>query len=263
MCNPKKVMIHLARSIEGAWRRTVEQAATVEGEASELGRITAEVRLDEEMGETALEMLESVLENGFEDFEPWDRDDRGRLVREVENALLAFDPSTGTLTVEARLTETLTAEERAQAVAEGFTAGEVAVEAVGRYYDDGWGGRTREKALEEAHASGEKQLDQAADALHREQNPEAFAEAESRARQEAARLAEEKLEQAKSDARIAMRTRLQKTLHDSEQRVHRIMNRAVGEAYRQSLYRIVQQSGGKVLRDEKTGSVIDMELELY
>ena len=263
MCNPKKVMIHLARSIEEAWRRTVVQAASAEGEATELGRIVAEIRLDEEMGETALEMLESVLENGFDDFEPWARDDRGRLFREVENAVMIFEPGTGALTVEARLAETLTAEERAEAVAAGFTAGEVAAEAVARYYDDGWGGRTRERALEEAGEKGERQLDEAAEVLHREQNPEAFAEAEARAREKAGLLAGEKLERMKTDARRSMRTRLQKTLHDSEQRVYRIMNRAVGEAYRQSLLRVVEESGGRVLRDEKTGSVIDMELELY
>ncbi len=45
--------------------------------------------------------------------------------------------------------------------------------------------------------------------------------------------------------------------------LYHVMNRAVGEAYRQTLHRLVRENGGRVLTDEKTGSVINMEMELY
>ena len=51
MCNPRRVMIQLARAIEEAWRTTVEQAATATGEVQELARITADIPLDAEMGD--------------------------------------------------------------------------------------------------------------------------------------------------------------------------------------------------------------------
>ena len=71
MCNPRKVMIHLARCIEEAWRRTVERTAEARGEVAELARVTADVPLDAEMGDLALDMLERVLSGEFEGFEPW------------------------------------------------------------------------------------------------------------------------------------------------------------------------------------------------
>ena len=41
------------------------------------------------------------------------------------------------------------------------------------------------------------------------------------------------------------------------------MNRLVGEAYRRSLIHLVETEGGRVLRDERSGSVINMEMELF
>ncbi len=44
MCNPRKVMIHLARCIEQAWRRAVEQTAEASGGVAEMACITAAAR---------------------------------------------------------------------------------------------------------------------------------------------------------------------------------------------------------------------------
>ncbi len=263
MCNPRKVMIHLARSIEGAWRRTVEQAASATGEVNELGRINAEITLDDEMGPAALEMLGQVLADGFDGFEPWDRDSLGCYRRDLGDVTMVFNPETGRLNVEAGLTEMITAEARAGAEACGFTVGDVAAEAMGQYYDDGWGGRTREKAEQEAHEQAERRLQEAVDALHREQNPEAFAKAETEAQNQAQEAARQALESRQTQVRTAMRQRLQSILSEAEERVYLMMNRAVGEAYRQTLHRLVRKNGGRVLTDEKTGSVINMEMELY
>ncbi|MDM8523559.1 hypothetical protein QUF80_09335 [Desulfococcaceae bacterium HSG8] len=263
MCNPRKVMIHLARSIEEAWRRTVEQTASAEESVSEMGRISADIRLDEEMGDVALEMLGQVLAEGFEEFEPWQRDSLGHYRRNLDDVTLAFDPDTGRLTVETRLTEQVTAEARASAEACGFTLGEVAAEAVGRYYDDGWGGRTREQAEEEAAELAEHRLEQAIEALRRRQNPEAFAEAEAQAQSRAHELAQQELEALQSQVREALQGRIRNILSDARRQVHHIMSRAVGEAYRQTLHRLVRENSGRILTDERTGSVINMELELY
>ena len=61
------------KSIEQAWRRTVQRSAETSGDVSELGRLTANVQLDAEMGGMALQMLERVLCGEFEGFEPWQR----------------------------------------------------------------------------------------------------------------------------------------------------------------------------------------------
>jgi Skp family chaperone for outer membrane proteins len=176
---------------------------------------------------------------------------------------LLYHPDTHQLTVETRLAELVTAEAQGAAEASGVTAGEVAVEAVGKYYEDGWGGRTEERALEEAQAEAEEKLAQAVDALHREQNREVIEAAEAEARAEAEVRARETLAEKQAEVRAALRGQLQATLARAEERVYHTVNRAVGEAYRQTLRQLVLESGGRVLMDEQTGSVINMELELY
>jgi len=256
-------MIHLARSIEESWRRTVEQAATASGEVAELARINAEVRLDEEMGEVALQMLERVLAGEFEGFEPWQRDSLGQYHRELEGVTLIYNSQNHQLMIESQLTELVTAEASATEEVGGFTVGAVAVEAVGRYYHDGWGGRTKERALEEAQRQAEERLNEAIESLHEQQHADEIAEAEAQAQREAEERAAQELERLQAEAREALRERLQIILAQAEERVYHVMNRAVGEAYRQTLHQLVRESGGKVLMDEQTGSVINMELELY
>ena len=186
MCNPRKVMIHLSRAIEEAWRTTVEEAAGAEGEVRELARLNIDIPLDAEMGDLALQMLERIMAGEFEGFEPWDRDTQGNFRRELGDVVLVYHPGSRQLAVEAALTEAIDVEVRATAEAHGFSVGEVAVEAMAGYYDDGWGGRTEERAREQAQADAEQKLAAATEALHREQNAEALAEARVRAQQQAA-----------------------------------------------------------------------------
>ena len=262
MCNPRKVKIHLSKSIEQSWRQSIEQAVSVSDEITELGTINADIRLDIEMGDAALEMLESVMAGEFNYEDPWETDSSGCFIKNLGDVMVIYDPGTHCLNVQAQLTEALSAEAIATAEVCGFTVGEVAVEAIGQYYDDGWGGRTQDVALEKAHEKAEKELELAIEALHRQQNPEQFEQAETDASDTARKNAEIKLEEMKENARIALRERLKTILYGAEQRVHHIVNRAVGEAYRQTLRKVVLESGGKVLIDEKTGSIINMELEL-
>jgi len=263
MCNPRKVMIHLARSIEEAWRRCVEQTATATGTVRELARITAHIALDAEMGDLALSMLERVLAGEVEGFTAWTRDSLGHYRRDLDTVTLIYNPDTHQLAVEARLTELVSTAARAAAEASGFTVGEVAAEAIGCYYDDGWGGRTEANATTEATTEAEAKLAAALEALHREQNAAAFTQAEAEAQAQAEAAAAEALAATQAEVRTALRTRLQLTLANAQEQVRDLMNRAVGEAYRQALLQLVLDNGGRVLMDETTGAVMNLELELY
>lgn len=263
MCNPRRVMIHLSRAIEEAWRTTVEQAATVQGEVQELARVTADIPLNAEMGDRALEMLERVMQGEFDEFEPWDRDEEGNYRRDLGEVILIYHPGSHQLIVEASLTEQISAEARATAEAGGFTVGEVAVEAVGRYFDDGWGGRTEEYARREAQSSAERKLQEATEALHRQQHATEIDAAQSEARAQAEVRASAELEQLNHKTREALRERLQAILANAQDRVRHTMNRMVGEAYRRTLIELVQRNRGRVLTDERSGSVINLELELF
>lgn len=263
MCNPRRVMIHVNRNVEEAWRRTVERASTVSDSVVELSRVTAQVSLGDEMGDAALLMLARVLAGEFPGHAAWDRGADGVFRRELEGVVVTYDPSTHQLSIEAQLAETISAEARAAAEASGFTVGEVTVEAMGSYYDDNWGGRTREVAMAEARQTAEGKLAAAIDALHRQQHREAFERAEAEAEERAAALAREELESRRGAVREALRERLRATMADAEDRATQLLNRAVGEAYRQTLLQLVRNNGGRVLQDVSTGSVVSMELELF
>ncbi len=263
MCHPRRVMIHLAQAIEEAWRTTVEQTATAEGEVQELARLTANIPLDAEMGDRALQMLERILQGEFEEFEAWTRDDEGNYCRDLGQVTLIYRPGTHQLVVEAGLTEQIEAQVQATAKAGGFTVGEVAVEAIGRYYEDGWGGRTEARARQEAQTQAEQKLAEAAEALHRRQHAAEIEAATAQAQAQAETAAAEELARLQTEARQALRQRLQSTLAEAEERVYHTMNRLVGEAYRRTLIQMVQENGGRVLTDERTGSVINLELELF
>lgn len=263
MCNPRRVMIHLARCIEEAWQQTIEATAAESGEVAELARLSADVPLDAEMGDMALEMLEQVLGGEFEGFTPWDRDSLGHYRRDLGDVTLVYDPEQHRLHIETHLAEMVSAEAHGAAEASGFTVGEVTAEAIGKYYEDGWGGRTKERAVAEAESEAEHKLSEAMDALHREQNAPAFEAAEAEAQAEAQARARQALARRQAEVRAALRERMQVTLAQAEERVYHVMNRAVGEAYRQTLRRVVRENGGRILKDEETGSVINMELELY
>jgi hypothetical protein len=274
MCNPRKVMIHLTRSIQEAWRQTVLGAATVSEEVTELASLNAEVRLDEEMGDMALQMLERVLAGEFEGFDPWERDSLGQYRRELDEVMLIYNPDNHQLTAEAQLTQLVTAEAQGTAEASGVRVQDVTIEAVGRYYDDGWGGRTKEVALKEAEKKAEVRMTKTIEELERRQRQKeltdtdgrpalSLADAEDQAQSQAEASARQELSRLQGEVSDALRERVQIVLAQAEAQVYYVMNRAIGEAYRQSLRQLVLDSGGRVLRDEQTGSVINMELELY
>ncbi len=262
MCNPRRVMIHLARQVEEAWRRSVTQTATDEGAARELARVSADIPLDAEMGEPALDALEQVLRGEFPGFTPWEEQTDGTFRRPLGEVTLTFDPRTRCLTMETALTEWVTAEASAAAEASGFTVGEVAAEAMATWFDDGFAGRTEDRAREEARAAAEKRMNEAIEDLHRRRNPEAFAAAEESARKAAEANAAEALQSAQAEVRSAMRERMRQTLAAAEDQAFHVIHRAVGEAYRQTLLKLARDNGGTVIQDEAAGGVIQMTLEM-
>jgi Skp family chaperone for outer membrane proteins len=167
------------------------------------------------------------------------------------------------LYVETQLSEMVTAEARAAAEVSGVTIGEVIVEAARNYYDDGWGGRTHQVALDEAQAEAERRLAGAIHSLHQEQHAQELQQAEAQARAEAEARAAEELARRQAETRQALRQQMQVAMAQAEDRVYHVINRAVGESYRQTLRQLVLNNGGRIISDQQTGSVINLELELY
>ena len=262
MCNPRRVMVHLTETVEAAWRETITRMAQAEGEVRELARLTADIPLDAEMGDLALAMMERLMRGEYAEYEAWAQDEDGNFRGQLEGVTLIYTPGSRQLVIEARLAEQISAAAEAAAEAAGFTVGEVAVEAVGRYYEDGWGGRTEERARHEAQAEAERRLVDARAALHREQHAAELTAATTQAETAAAARAAAALEVVREETRAALRQQLQVIMADAQDAVYVTMNRLVGEAYRVSLIELALQNGGRVVSAERSGSVINLELEL-
>jgi len=254
-------MIHLTRSIEQAWRRSVEQTEELQSTLCETGRLSATISLNQEMGEQALVMLEKVLSGTFEQVAAWDRDESGNFVRTIDNVLIRYHPDSHNLQIEAQLIQNISSTARATQELCGFTIGDVAAEAVKQYFDDGWGGRTKEKAEKEALVAANQRLDEAIEQLHRDQNELAFQTAENQAKQKAHQLAQETLSQRAAETRKTMQDQLTLMLHHAMDTARYEMNIAIGEAYRQTFIMLALNNNGKIISNVNTGRVIQMELE--
>ena len=262
MCNPRKVMINLSKRIEEAWRQSVEETEQCDANICETGRLNANILLNSEMGPQSLIMLERVLSGEFDDFPAWDRDESGNFIRNLDDVVIRYSPENTSLQIEAKLLEKISAKATATQELCGFTAGEVASEVVTHYYDDGWGGRTKDKVEKEAKIQAEKRLDDAINQLHREQNKEAFTIAEKKAKDEATNKAKQKLVKLANETRKAMQENLKIILHNAVSSARYEMNIAIGEAYRQTFLALVEKNHGSVISDTKTGRVMELEFEL-
>ena len=163
----------------------------------------------------------------------------------------------------ARLEEMLSAEAAAAAEICRVTTGTIAFEAVGHYYDDGWKGRTEERALKEAEEQVEIRFERALEELKKAQ-PESAAENELRLSltAEAQAAVTKDMAEKRAALRLELRHKLQVQLARQQQNAFHEINRVVGETYRQTLRRLVLENGGRVISDRKSGSVIELELEL-
>ena len=262
MCNPRKVMIHVAQSIEEAWKKTISEYVAAGEEVGQLASIAANIELDREMGEAALEMLEKVLAGEFPDHEAWSRNEEGNFIKELDEITLCYQPHSRQLTMTAQLSRMANAEAETAAEVCGITIGEIAFSAIGHYYEDGWKNRTQEKALDEARLQADIRLARALHELHEEQQQEKISSKREDLQQEALNQALEKLDEIKQEVRIALRQQLQAQLASNRQEAFYTINRAVGEAYRQTLCKLVLDNGGRIISDRQSGTVIDLELEI-
>ncbi len=263
MCNPRKVMIFLARKIEEQWRQTVRESHGCRQEVGEAAVMTVEINLEAEMGDLALAMFGRVLAGEFAGFSAWEKDDAGNLVRQLDDVRLVYRPAEAVLQLEASRSRLVQAQASGEATASGRVDGTLAASAAGRYYDDGWGGQTAAWAAATASRRAASQLAAAEESLRSHQQAEALFAASRSAGREAERQATAALAEKTTAARRELRQELRDELARVEERVFAELNRAVGEAYRQTLRHLVLSNGGRIIADEQTGAVINMELELY
>lgn len=171
MCNPRRIRVTATRQLNQAWEREVSR--TVELQQQVIGEARVRQPLDATLGTPALRALESAL---VADDSDWREVEEGYRY-DVEGGYVIYLVDEQALEIVAALPDEVQTSAQASRRLEGTVNTEISAEGEGRYYDDGWGGRTKKVAEREAQIAAQQQLDN----MSRAQIERAENEAEARA----------------------------------------------------------------------------------
>ncbi|MET9732493.1 hypothetical protein ABZZ79_18150 [Streptomyces sp. NPDC006458] len=262
MCNPRRVRVEATREVVEAWELELERRASASDS------VVSELEITHPFGGTLGPRTREVFERALSTAEGW-RTENDSHLRDLTDGQVRYVPATGELVVTARLEDVATAEGQASAQLRGSVSDRTTGQGEGRYYTDGFGGRTREVAEREAQSAAE------ADALRRareltgrlraradQESAAAARQAESRVQQEAdadarARLAEES-ERVRAELDARNRERIGRLGQDGL----RAVNGVLATAYRRALLDFARQRGATGIREDESEGGIDIEFEL-
>jgi hypothetical protein len=238
MCNPRQVRVRATHRLAEAWQDEIRRQVTVSGEAR--GRASLREPLDASLGAPVLAALEQVMA----DSPDWEEVDGG-FRRRLDGGYVQYHADTRELEIVAEVAEAIQAAGVAGRTIDGILDEEVEIEGVGRYYDDGWGGRTEARARREAEAD----LDEA--------RLRAGVERRAAARDAATREHAAELDAgARADAMAAA------VLASIGVQGRAFLNQALAQAYRDAILAFARSRRAEGIRMSESGGVLDIEFEM-
>jgi hypothetical protein len=259
MCNPRRVLVRLAQEVREEWSRTVDAHVTEQTEIAAQATLETQIDLAAELGDIALHELRALLQEGYGGWQAA----ADAFTLDLENGItLRYTPETGRLEVLARLNETVEAAASASGSASGLAEGNVEVEGVGRYYDDGYGGATEETARRMADLDAQRRMAAAQRQFVEEQQRDALEAVHQQAEADARAVAQARLAEEAERRQAMLQDQLETLLHESEEQVQAAIGTLLGQTYRRAIVRMAQEGGGEVVRDEEQGAVIELEVRI-
>lgn len=261
MCNPRRVRVQATRKIAEAWRAEINQAATARGDVSSEARLVQSI--DDLLPEPARRAFEQAMRSSPDWLLAGDE-----YHRTVPGGTVVYRPDSGELEIVIQLSVAIEAVGHAKLVAEGQVTDEVSTEGIGTYYDDEWGGRTKETAKQEAEHAANLQLDQMAAKraarLKREAEDKARHEMKKQTREaaaEAKRSAEQQLTLQASEMQTGLDARAGEQLEEVQEETLKGIFQLVATGYSSALQAYAAQYGENLQVSEEDG-VITLEFEL-
>lgn len=261
MCNPRRITVQARRRIAEAFRAEIRRAFTAHGDVS------AEARLEQQIDDLLPGPARTAFEQAMTDDPEWIWSD-GEYHRTVPGGSAAYRPDTGDLVIVVSLRQAIEAVGEAVLEAGGEVSEEVSTDAEGFYYDDGWGGRTQERAEREARAAAEKSLDQVAErrlaALRERAEESARAELHGRsgeAEEQARRTAEQQLTTRAAAVRGELDEEAAKQLEVVQAEILQGIFQTVAAGYSRALQAYATQHGENLRVNESDG-VIEIQFEV-
>ncbi|HLX10925.1 MAG TPA: molecular chaperone DnaJ [Thermoanaerobaculia bacterium] len=256
MCNPRKITVTATRELAEAWQREVSRTAALSAEV--LGEARVSQHVDESLGGPALQALEAALGGGDSGWR--EVEDGYRL--DVEGGYAVYHVDERTLEIVAVRQEVVEATGEARAVLQGEVRDSLSAERQAGYYEDGYAGRTRERAEAEANQAAQRGLDAAARERIEQAGTaaEAAADSELRARAEAA--ARTRLEQAAAAQREELDRQAATHLAAVGLRCRQAFHALLARAYRDAILAYARRHGAEGVQCQENGDVLEIEFQL-
>lgn len=256
MCNPRRIEVTATRQVAEAWEREVRRAASLSGSVTGEARICQQ--LDASIGAPALAALERALEAGIAGWTVMDNGYR----RDVDGGYVVYSLASRTLEIVATASDIVHGQAEVRARLSGRVEEALLSRGEGRYYDDGYGGRTQERARKEAQKAAEaglgaqlharlegemKAAEQAADSGLRA-DAEAAAQADYAARAEERR---EALARQAADRLAAVGVQARRAFHG-----------VLALAYRDALLALARRRGAQSIQCNESGDMLEIDFML-
>ncbi len=256
MCNPRRIRVTATRQLNEAWQREVSR--TVELQEQVIGEARVRQPLDSTLGTQALRALESALAS---DDSGWRQVAEGYRY-DVEGGYVIYLVEARALEIVATLEDQVHISAQETRTLAGAINTEVATEAEGSYYDDGWGGLTAEVAQQAAQTAAQRQLDQIARSqIEQAQNQ---AEAQVAADMEAAvrNQAQIQLQQQAAERQAVLSNQARQHLDTVGLRCRQAFHRLLARAYRDAILAYARRNGADNIQYSEENNIIDIEFSL-
>lgn len=250
MCNPRRVHVVATRTVVEAWQSEVRRTASVSD------TVNSEVRIARPFGSTLGERTRAVFEQALAADPQWQEAD-GVHRLPLEDAEVTYRPSTGELTITARLRSTITAEAEASEDLHGVEQDVATGSGFGSPY--GEADRAARSDAERNAAAMRDRLRQRADTAARE----AAEAAADRVQARAERAARSDLDARRAEEQQALDEQNRNRLNELGQAGMNAVNAVLGQAYREALLVYAREHGATDIRvDDSEDGVLDMEFQV-
>jgi len=256
MCNPRRIRVRATRELAEAWEQEVRRQVTRQGSA--VGEVRVREPLESSVGGPTLTALTAVLSRT----EGWAQDADGRFHHQVSGGHISFDPDNRELEIVARESADVTATGEAAATVHTQLSERLEAEAEGRYYSDGYGGRTRVVAEREAHRDAERSLSAAAERRRAEALAATDREAGEALRQQAEHDADSALAAAMAARSEELRAQAAASLTAIGIEGRNLFHQALAQAYQDAILAYARARHADNIRCADSGGVLEIEFDM-
>jgi hypothetical protein len=256
MCNPRRIQVSVTRRLNEAWQREVSRNVSLAENV--VGEARVRQSLDATLGTPAIMALEMALDA---DNSGWTSVENGYRF-DVEGGYVIYLMEERALEIVASLSDVVEACGEATEVLEGTLEDDVCVEGEGKYYDDGWGGQTKDKAEKAAQKDAEKKLKQAAQDKIKEAQTHAESQAEQDVQNQARIAAEKNLQEKVLTRREQLAQRAQEHLETVGVRCRQAFHEVLAQGYKNAILAYARRNGAVDLHTQDEGGIVDISFSL-